>query len=68
MTLLLIQLNSTFKGFYAAAANHDVTFGYESSEEDILNSFRICGGGCYGFSGVDALKLEHQSSIDLKVQ
>jgi hypothetical protein len=43
----------TFKGFYAAAANHDVTFGFESSEEDILNSFRICGGGCYGFSGVD---------------
>ena len=46
----------TFKGFYAASANHDLSFGYESSEEDIMNSFRVCGGGCYGFSGIDAFE------------
>jgi outer membrane receptor protein involved in Fe transport len=46
----------TFKGFYAASADHDISFGYESSEEDIMNSFRVCGGGCYGFSGIDAFE------------
>ena len=46
----------SFKGFYAASADHDISFGYESSEEDIMNSFRVCGGGCYGFSGIDAFE------------
>ena len=43
----------SFKGFYSLSANHDLSFGYEVTEDDIMNSFRVCGGGCYGFSGID---------------
>ena len=56
-----------FKGFYAASADHDLTFGYESSEEDIMNSFRVCGGGCYGFSGIDAFEAGTPIYYNLKV-
>ena len=51
--MIVDSMSFSFKGFYDLNANHNITFGYEYKEDDIYNSFRVCGGGCYGFSGID---------------
>jgi len=51
--VIVDSMSYSFKGFYDFNADHDITFGYEYKEDDIYNSFRVCGGGCYGFSGID---------------